>query len=61
MLDECYHTHKSAPYAKMVEKRKAGKWSQWSSPSGWLTASPETGDNPNLEIDKMIDIGQLTT
>ena len=58
MLDECHHTRKSAPYAKMMEKYLEEK--QKSGVEGLpqvvgLTASPGAGDNPNLEMDKTID------
>ena len=58
VLDECHHTHKSAQYAKIMEKYLEEKQK-----SGvrclpqvvGLTASPGAGDNPNLEMDIMID------
>ena len=58
VLDECHHTRKSAPYAKMMEKYLEEK--QKNGISGLpqvvgLTASPGAGENPNLEMDKTID------
>ena len=58
VLDECHHTRKSAPYAKMMEKYLEEK--QKSGVRGLpqvvgLTASPGAGENPNLEMDKTID------
>ena len=58
VLDECHHTRKSAPYAKMMEKYLEEK--PESGTNGLpqvvgLTASPGAGENPNLEMDKTID------
>ena len=58
VLDECHHTRKSAPYAKLMERYLEEK--QESGARGLpqvvgLTASPGAGENPNLEMDKTID------
>ena len=58
VLDECHHTRKRAPYAKMMEKYLEEK--QKSGARGLpqvvgLTASPGAGENPTLEDDKTID------
>ena len=58
VLDECHHTRKSDPYAKLMEKYLEDK--KKSGAKGLpqvvgLTASPGAGENPNLEMDKTID------
>ena len=55
VLDECHHTRKSAPYAKMMEKYLEEKQKSGLPQVVGLTASPGAGENPTLEDDKTID------
>ena len=58
VLDECHHTRKSAPYAKIMEmylKEKQKSGARGIPQVVGLTASPGAGQNPTLEDDKTID------
>ena len=58
VLDECHHTRKNAPHAKIMEKylKEKQKSGTNSLPQVvGLTASPGAGENRNLEMDKTID------
>ena len=57
VIDECHHTRKNAPYAKVMEcyleEKQSGK-GELPQVVG-LTASPGAGDNPRLDLGKTLD------
>ena len=57
VVDECHHSRKKAPYAKVMgyylEEKQSGKC-ELPQVVG-LTASPGAGDNPRLDLDKTLD------
>ena len=57
VIDECHHTRKNSPYARVMgcylEEKQSGE-SELPQVVG-LTASPGAGDNPRLDLDKTLD------
>ena len=57
VVDECHHTRKNSPYARVMgcylEEKQSGE-SELPQVVG-LTASPGAGDNPRLDLDKTLD------
>ena len=57
VIDECHHTVKSTPQARVMQKyleAKSRKSNSLPQVVG-LTASPGAGDNPRVELDKTLD------